>query len=149
MPPSKPCQQSPKPNLFAETHRVNHALRKHAVELHFSYEIHLLPTKTVSNCSHFNVYNDPGHEDYVAKSNPNSTVGNSLEIGPGETEIVCRISLASGESCTVSISAKLATRVAIQINQFVVFLCGAGRLAGSSAAHGQLTTTTRYKQTYL
>ena len=36
-----------------------------------------------------------------------------LEIGPGETLIVCRVSLAAGESCTVSISAKLATRVAI------------------------------------
>ena len=65
------------------------------------------------------MYNDPGHEDYMAKTDPNSTVGNSLKIGPGETEIVCRVSLAAGESCTVSISAKLATRVAIQIAQFV------------------------------
>ena len=56
----------------------------------------------------------------MAKSDPNSTVGNSLQIGPGETEIVCRVSLAAGESCTVTVSAKLVTRVAIQI---VIFAC--------------------------
>ena len=64
--------------------------------------------------SHFDVYNDPAHEDYVVKSDPSSSNGSGLEVGPGETEIVCRLSLAAGESCTVSISARLETRVAIQ-----------------------------------
>ena len=30
-----------------------------------------------------------------------------LEIGPGETLIVCRVSLAAGESCLVSVTARL------------------------------------------
>ena len=43
----------------------------------------------------------------MAKADP---VSGGPEIGPGETEIVCRVSLAAGESCIVTISAKLETR---------------------------------------
>ena len=50
----------------------------------------------------------------MVKADPGSSNGSGLEVGPGETEIVCRLSLAAGESCTVSISARLETRVAIQ-----------------------------------
>ena len=50
----------------------------------------------------------------MVKADKDSSSGDGLEIGPGETEIVCRVSLAAGESCLVSISAKLETRVAIR-----------------------------------
>ena len=58
----------------------------------------------------------------MVKADPGSSNGSGLEVSPGETEIVCRLSLAAGESCTVSISARLETRVAIQLTNFSIRL---------------------------